>query len=194
MLQADRFEALNPVSVPLPTSKTPGTQAVHPPSKRPHRLARLRRAEGLTIDALAEQVGLDPRDLRRWEQNGSIPAEVQVRLAARFGVDTSWLVGTESLPTETVRLDPSRRRFPSRPTIRRNRLAALRSAEGMTQPILARELGVAREDLARWEGGAPIPAEHEAALAERFGVTVDWLTGRETLDSEIIPTAPDERG
>ena len=47
---------------------------------------------------------------------------------------------------------------------------------------------------AGWEQGAPIPEKYERVLAARFGVTVDWLTGRESLDSEIIPAAPDERG
>ena len=77
-------------------------------AKRPNRLAQLRKSEGVTVDALAEQLGLNPVDLRRWEENGTIPAEVQTRLAARFGVDVSWLTGAESLPSDVIRRDRTR--------------------------------------------------------------------------------------
>ena len=148
----------------------------------------------MTVEGLAEQLGLNPVDLRRWEENGTIPAEAQTRLAARFGVDVSWLTGAESLPSDVIRRDRARRRFEAPGPVRRNRLAALRAGEGLSQPVLARELKVDREELAGWEQGAPIPEKYERVLAARFGVTVDWLTGRESLDSEIIPAAPDERG
>src|SRR3954447_20094541 len=62
----------------------------------PHRLGRLRRAEGLTPDALGAAIGVAGDSVRGWEAGEEIPAAHHAALAARLGVDVTWLLGRES--------------------------------------------------------------------------------------------------
>jgi len=57
-----------------------------------NRLKRLREAQGLSRQELANELLVSDRTIRRWEQ-GSIPERYRERLAKRFGVSLSHLVG-----------------------------------------------------------------------------------------------------
>lgn len=73
------------------------------------------------------------------------------------------------------------------------RLRELRNLKGVNQDIAAEACDISRVALARYETGQRIPlAGITARLADYYGVTVDYLLGRD--DSEPIETAPaDER-
>ena len=56
------------------------------------------------------------------------------------------------------------------------KLTALRRREGMSQEQLADRLGVTRQSVSKWEGGAAQPELAKlVALSEMFHVSVDYL-------------------
>ena len=60
------------------------------------------------------------------------------------------------------------------------RIREARDAHGVKQGEAAAELGIAQSKLSRWELGKSAPRPDElAAFADRFGVSVDWLLGRQ---------------
>lgn len=59
-----------------------------------------------------------------------------------------------------------------------NRIAVERKLhEDMTQEELAELIGVSRQTIIRWEGGAPIPQERLIELSTVFKCNLDWLIG-----------------
>lgn len=59
-----------------------------------------------------------------------------------------------------------------------NRLAALRNERGLDQAGLAREAGISRDSVARYETGVSTPNLDAACrLAEALGCTLDVLAG-----------------
>lgn len=70
-----------------------------------------------------------------------------------------------------------------------DRLRELRSAKGVNQDTAAEACDMSRVALARYETGTRIPrAENVARLADYYGVTVDYLLGRD--DSVPIENTP----
>lgn len=64
------------------------------------------------------------------------------------------------------------------------KLTALRRREGWSQEQLADRLGVTRQSVSKWEGGAAVPELGKlVALSELFGVSVDYLV-KDYLESE----------
>jgi transcriptional regulator with XRE-family HTH domain len=73
-------------------------------------LRRLRQARGLTLDALAEGVGLDKGYLSRLERGQKAPSVATLlRLSASLGVPVAELLG-EALPEDAVRVTRAARR------------------------------------------------------------------------------------
>lgn len=61
-----------------------------------------------------------------------------------------------------------------------NNIKAARKAAGMSQKFVAMTLGVKGPSVSNWESGKTMPTpENLRALAQLFGVTVDYLIGRE---------------
>ncbi|MBQ7475535.1 MAG: helix-turn-helix transcriptional regulator [Clostridia bacterium] len=61
-----------------------------------------------------------------------------------------------------------------------NRIRELRKASGLTLGEFAEELGIARATLGFWEQGRFQPSNDMLiTLADRFGVSVDYLLGRD---------------
>ena len=68
------------------------------------------------------------------------------------------------------------------------RISALRTARDMSQGSLAEELGVSRQSVSKWETNSSVPElDKLVQLADIFGVTLDYLAGRE---AEAAPEAP----
>lgn len=66
-----------------------------------------------------------------------------------------------------------------------DRLKALRAQKGVNQDTAAEACNMSRIALARYETGTRIPrAENAARLADYYGVTVDYLLGREETPPE----------
>ena len=69
-----------------------------------------------------------------------------------------------------------------------DRLRALRAKKGVSQDVVAEACDLSRVALTRYESGARIPvAGNVAKLASYYGVTVDYLLGREEA-----PPAPEQ--
>lgn len=69
-----------------------------------------------------------------------------------------------------------------------NRIKQARMAAGMSQKYVAMELGVAGPSVSNWESGKTKPTqENIKALASLFGVSVDYLLGRDDTPSPPAP-------
>ena len=69
-----------------------------------------------------------------------------------------------------------------------NRIKQARIAAGMSQKYVAMELGVAGPSVSNWESGKTKPTqENIKALANLFGVSVDYLLGRDDAPSPHDP-------
>lgn len=63
------------------------------------RLRALRQAKGLTHEALAEKLNLNPKQIWRYEANQTQPnGEIVARMARLFGVSTDYLLGISDEP------------------------------------------------------------------------------------------------
>ena len=59
------------------------------------------------------------------------------------------------------------------------RLRELRAEQGVSQVMLGKSLGVSKGIISLWENGLREPTlSNLVALADFFGVTLDYLTGR----------------
>lgn len=64
------------------------------------------------------------------------------------------------------------------------RIAALRKERGLTQEQLGRQVGVSAQAVSKWENGGAPDVELLPALADRLGVSIDTLFGRERREIE----------
>ena len=79
-----------------------------------------------------------------------------------------------------------------------NRIKALRKSRGLTQSVLATELGIATNTLCQYElGTRKVPDEIKISVANYFGVTVDYLlmndTEKESSETKVIPVGEQVR-
>ena len=73
-----------------------------------------------------------------------------------------------------------------------DKLQAERRKNGLTQEDLAEALGVSRQAVSKWEQGEGWPeAEKLLALADRFGVSLDYLMDRVSQDKAPAGNAAD---
>lgn len=62
------------------------------------RVRKLRSDRGLTMDALAKNLGLAKSRISMWENNGVVPREdILKRLSVFFGVSTDFLLGNDTM-------------------------------------------------------------------------------------------------
>ena len=78
----------------------------------------------------------------------------------------------------------------SETSITQERLRDLRAKSGKNQDTVSEECGISRIALARYEGGQRMPKMNILAkLAEYYGVTVDYLMGRD--EPAAAPNVPE---
>ena len=66
-----------------------------------------------------------------------------------------------------------------------DKIVELRKENGWSQEELAEQLGVSRQAVSKWEGGAPIPdLDNIVRLSGVFGVSTDYLLKDEIERSE----------
>lgn len=71
------------------------------------------------------------------------------------------------------------------------RLKQLRNDRGLTQLDVARLLGVERSTYVKYERGQSDPSTATLVrLADYFGVSVDYIIGRDYQPAEVVPVAP----
>lgn len=68
-----------------------------------------------------------------------------------------------------------------------NQIAKFRKAKGLTQDELGRSVGVSTQAVSRWENGGAPDVTLLPAIADRLGVTVDALFGREGTEGMDMP-------
>lgn len=68
-----------------------------------------------------------------------------------------------------------------------NTIAKLRRERGLTQEQLGKALCVSGQAVSKWEKGGTPDAEMLPAIADRLGVTIDTLFGRENEPAEDMP-------
>lgn len=79
----------------------------------------------------------------------------------------------------------------SETSITQERLRNLRAQSGKNQDAVAEECGISRIALARYEGGQRVPKSNILArLAEYYGVTVDYLMGRDEPEQDEVVVPP----
>lgn len=81
-----------------------------------------------------------------------------------------------------------------------NRIKELREKAGLKQTALARQLGVSQGALSGWETGKyNADYEHAKMMCGIFGVTLDYLLGRDELSEDSVvdvketPAVKDDR-
>lgn len=72
----------------------------------------------------------------------------------------------------------------------KERIKKLANSEGLSIPKLEEELGFGGGTISRWDKSAPA-ADKLSKIADRFGVTVDYLLGRELTDKDEKDIARD---
>ena len=74
------------------------------------------------------------------------------------------------------------------------RLKECRIAAGMTQQYVALTLGVKAPSVSNWESGKTLPtADNLIALANLYGVTIDYLLGRDVFSHKKSPFTDQEK-
>ena len=62
-----------------------------------------------------------------------------------------------------------------------NKLKELRKKQNITQQVIADYLGVKRDTVSKWElGKNSIPEKRLISIADYFGVSTDYILGRDT--------------
>ena len=62
------------------------------------RIKKLRLDNNMTMDALAEKLGVTKSRINMWENNGTVPREdILILLSKLYGVSIDYLLGNESL-------------------------------------------------------------------------------------------------
>ena len=73
-----------------------------------------------------------------------------------------------------------------------DRLQAERRKNGLTQEGLAEAMGVSRQAVSKWEQGEGYPeVEKLLALADKFGVSLDYLMDRAPLEKAPVDSSAD---
>ena len=73
-----------------------------------------------------------------------------------------------------------------------DKLQSERRKNGLTQEDLAEAMGVSRQAVSKWEQGEGWPeAEKLLALADRFGVSLDYLMDRAPLEKSHVDASAD---
>lgn len=69
-----------------------------------------------------------------------------------------------------------------------SKIAALRRQRGLTQEQLGSQVGVSAQAVSKWENGGAPDVELLPALADRLGVSIDTLFGREERETQDMGT------
>lgn len=141
-------------------------------------IREIRREKGMTVSALAAQLGVSPPTVRDWESGATRHLSARHRPAVEaLGVDTSRLA-----PPRSRTVDPSVEESAIHPWAAA--LTRARLSRGLSQRDAAPSLGVSVSTLSKWErGGVRQPAPESVDRLVAWGVPRD-----------LLGAAPDEHG
>ena len=69
------------------------------------RIAQKRKEQGLSQEALGNQLGVSRQSIYKWESDAALPEiDKLIALSRLFSVSVGWLLGVEELPDHTLRV------------------------------------------------------------------------------------------
>lgn len=141
------------------------------------KLKVLRKEKGLTQKSLSNMLNISQGAYARWENGKREPNfEKLSMLACIFDVSIDFLLSKNlEISKETyLKLKEEKKNLFS------VRLKELRLQHGFSQEELAEKIGIKRNSYSDWENGKCKPNyEKLEKIADFFGVSLDWLFGRE---------------
>ena len=141
------------------------------------KLKVLRKKQGLTQQEIADLVHVNRVTYTNWEQGMREPNfEKLSMLACIFDVSIDYLLSEN--------LEISKESYLKLKEEKKNlfsvRLKELRLQHGFSQEELAEKIGIKQNSYSDWENGKCKPNyEKLEKIADFFGVSLDWLFGRE---------------
>ena len=141
------------------------------------KLKVLRKEKGLTQKSLSNMLNISQGAYVKWENGKREPNfEKLSMLACIFDVSIDFLLSENlEISKETyLKLKEEKKNLFS------VRLKELRLQHGFSQEELAEKIGIKRNSYSDWENGKCKPNyEKLEKIADFFGVSLDWLFGRE---------------
>lgn len=141
------------------------------------KLKVLRKEKGLTQKSLSNMLNISQGAYAQWENGKREPNfEKLSMLACIFDVSIDFLLSKNlEISKETyLKLKEEKKNLFS------VRLKELRLQHGFSQEELAEKIGIKRNSYSDWENGKCKPNyEKIEKIADFFGVSLDWLFGRE---------------
>jgi transcriptional regulator with XRE-family HTH domain len=147
-----------------------------------HRIYRRRKELDLTLEEVAQVVGVGKSTVRKWETGeiDNMKLDKIELLAQALHTTPAWLMGWDNAKTRTPELCGAFGK----------KLAELRAEKNLTQADLASALGTSPPVLNAWEyGKAEAPYAALVAIAEYFGVSLDFLLDRTYVRAPIATIA-----
>lgn len=144
------------------------------------KLKMLRKKKGLTQQEVAELVHVGRGVYTNWELGNRNPNyENLSMLACIFDVSIDYLLG-DYLEISKERYLKLKKQKEEKKNLFSVRLKELRLRHGFNQEELAKQIGIKQNSYSDWEHGKCKPNyEKLEKIADFFGVSLDWLFGRE---------------
>ena len=141
----------------------------------------LRKKKGLTQQEVAELVHVERGVYTKWELGKSNPNyENLSMLACIFDVSLDYLLGDYLEISKERYLKLKKQKEEEKKNLFSVRLKELRLQHGFSQEELAEKIGIKQNSYSDWEHGKCKPNyEKLEKIADFFGVSLDWLFGRE---------------
>ena len=139
------------------------------------RILQLKNSRNMSDVALEEKLELNPKTVSNWKRGKSTSyLQLLPKIAALFGVSTDYLLGVDDINiNESSVLD---------------KIALLLQKSNQTQKNLTDYLGISNNVFTDWKSGRNKSyTKHLPKIAEFFGVSVDYLLGRENPGKKSIP-------
>ena len=148
------------------------------------RLKALRMGKKLKQTDMAELMEITDRQYQSYEYGKvNVPATVLDFFADYFGVTTDYLLGREEKHDGEVKEAAKSINYPVEFG---KRLKSLREAKGLKQREMAEIMSIKLRQYQRYEyGEIGVPLEVLNFFANFFGVTADYLLGREEKHDEV---------
>lgn len=148
------------------------------------KLRALRKAQDLTMKQFGEIIGVSESTISLYENGKRQPDFTTLKkIADYFSVTIDYLLDRDN--TSDMLLNPEKNMFSTR-------LKELRELRNLSQSAFAKDFGVAQSTVGGWESGAREPNYATTQkLADYFGVTVDYLLGRDNTAAAQQETPAD---
>ncbi|MCY7070305.1 MULTISPECIES: helix-turn-helix domain-containing protein [Streptococcus] len=146
------------------------------------KLKKLRKEKGLTQQEVADFFGINQPVYQKWEGGNRKPNyENLSMLACIFDVSIDFLLSEYSeISKERYLKFKKEKKEEEKQQVFSVRLKELRLQHGFSQEELAEKIGIKRNSYSDWENGKCKPNyEKLEKIADFFGVSLDWLFGRE---------------